>query len=313
MGQWESKGTIITGGGDGVLRMLDWDGKVHWQNKLQCGPILSLQLHPQINDGQEVVVVGGMDGSIQLVDAANGSILQKEKPHEKWVVRVIFLNGIRSESNGGSGDGYFVTASRHNQGGQISLSRVVSSSESGPPSFKVLQSLPFSQTVQDIALLKKSGEILVAIRDSNYLMRFQLEDSNLKEIQKVNMNSFQDDHVSFYAMTLNPSPCGRFLLVSTNLARIIIYRIETWKQMRNMYGLHVEQYFQPATTWHPDSQYIYAAAAGGPIYVFHVGTAKQVGILRGHEKNVRDMFYDDKEKCLVTASYDKTIRKFVKN
>ncbi len=48
-----------------------------------------------------------------------------------------------------------------------------------------------------------------------------------------------------------------------------------WTQTRNFYGLSVEEKFhQPCTAWHKSSFYIFAAAAAGTVYVFHVGTTK---------------------------------------
>lgn len=51
-----------------------------------------------------------------------------------------------------------------------------------------------------------------------------------------------------------------------------------WTQTRNFYGLSVEEKFhQPCASWHKSSFYIFAAAAAGHVYVFHVGTTKVWG------------------------------------
>lgn len=44
----------------------------------------------------------------------------------------------------------------------------------------------------------------------------------MQEVGKVNMNATGDDHVSFTASHIALSPCGRYILISTDGARIIM-------------------------------------------------------------------------------------------
>ena len=113
------------------------------------------------------------------------------------------------------------------------------------------------------------------------------------------MNAMGDDHVSFSASHLAASPCKKYLLVSTEGSRIIMFRVQgtvahahstfhssgqlrcknlccvDWTQARNFYGLNVEEKFhQPCAAWHCSGFYIFAAAAAGTVTVFHVGTTK---------------------------------------
>ena len=116
----------------------------------------------------------------------------------------------------------------------------------------------------------------------------------------MNMNAMGDDHVSFSASHLAASPCNKYLLVSTEGSRIIMFRIKgtaaqslqcclrsssrrayacslsaDWTQARNFYGLSVEEKFhQPCAAWHRSGFYVFAAAAAGTVSVFHVGTTK---------------------------------------
>lgn len=132
------------------------------------------------------------------------------------------------------------------------------------------------------------------------LVGVSIQSAVLQEVGKVNMNALGDDHVSFTASQLNVSPCGKYLLVSTDGTRIVMFRIAgenpadeylhsfwpaylclvtvsslaDWDQMRNFFGLAVEQFHQPAVVWHPSGFYFFAAAAHGQVYVFHVGSAK---------------------------------------
>ena len=48
----------------------------------------------------------------------------------------------------------------------------------------------------------------------------------VQETGKVNMNAAGDDHVSFTASYLSLSPCGKYLLISTDGARIIMMAVQ---------------------------------------------------------------------------------------
>ena len=47
----------------------------------------------------------------------------------------------------------------------------------------------------------------------------------LQGVGKVNMNAQCDNHVSFTASHLAVSPCGKYILVSTDGARIIMFNV----------------------------------------------------------------------------------------
>jgi hypothetical protein len=44
--------------------------------------------------------------------------------------------------------------------------------------------------------------------------------------------------------------------------------------VRNFFGLPIEKFHQPCAAWHRSGHHIYAAAAYGQVYVFHVGSTK---------------------------------------
>ena len=44
--------------------------------------------------------------------------------------------------------------------------------------------------------------------------------------------------------------------------------------MRNFFGLPIEKFHQPCAAWHHSGHYIYAAAAYGQVYAFHVASTK---------------------------------------
>jgi len=66
-------------------------------------------------------------------------------------------------------------------------------------------------------------------------------DSLLQENSKVNMNAMGDDHVSFSASHLAVSPCKRYLLVSTDGSRIIMFRVKG-TFLANSFGSFAKRY-----------------------------------------------------------------------
>lgn len=102
--------------------------------------------------------------------------------------------------------------------------------------------------------------------------------------QRVNLNASGDDHVSFFARHLVPSPCGRFLLVSTDTGRLLVLRTGSWQHWPfPFFTLHTQQFHQFCAVWHRDSMYVYAGAAGGAVWVYHVGSGKVAAKLSVHQ------------------------------
>uniref|UniRef100_A0A061RI05 Uncharacterized protein n=1 Tax=Tetraselmis sp. GSL018 TaxID=582737 RepID=A0A061RI05_9CHLO len=82
----------------------------------------------------------------------------------------------------------------------------------------------------------------------------------------------------------------------------------SWKQVRNFYGVPHEDFGNPCAALSPSGHYVIAGAAGGSIWVFHVGTAKIVHKIRAHSINVRHLEVDAPSRTLATCSYDKTVK-----
>ena len=133
------------------------------------------------------------------------------------------------------------------------------------PEFKLLKSETFVSQVQDVEFIpgpETATELLaVALKNTNYLRLFDLEQLKVseqhphqqckvwtpdlcvcldmlpchavwvQEHSKVNMNAMGDDHVSFSASHLAASPCHKFLLVSTEGSRLIMFRVKGWAML----------------------------------------------------------------------------------
>ena len=111
----------------------------------------------------------------------------------------------------------------------------------------------YTTAVTDAVLLPDKATVAVSLRNTNFLRLFSLETHRVRawdicgillqhllpltipgvqrravpvqEVAKVNMNAQGDYHVSFTASHLALSPCGKYILVSTDGARIIMFKI----------------------------------------------------------------------------------------
>lgn len=247
------------------------------------------------------LLVGSMDGSVSMLHASSGACLQTMRVHSKYVVRVCWApDGEHFLSASWDGHVCVYTASpgRQHEAG------------SGTCCFQKLGALPFASAVQDVTFLPGSDRIVVALRGTNYLRIRKFPDLQDGE-ERVNMNQLGDDHISFTASHLSVSPNGKYLLVSTDGARILLLRISNWSHLSTqIYGLPLDNFHNPIALWHASGFYIMASAAAGQIYTFHVGSGKVVSKYKAHEQNVRWIDYDPKRNLLLTCSFDRSVRVF---
>ncbi|DBB06686.1 TPA: hypothetical protein ACH3X1_012194 [Trebouxia sp. C0004] len=285
--------------GNGLIQLLDYArDEFEWRHHNNAGGILSLALQSAAEQSKMLLLAGSMDGSVTLLDAHTGTVLTRLKAHAKYCVRVQWAPD----------SSHCVSCSWDHT--MAVFTHIASTNE---PSLQLQKTTTYLSQVQDVVFIpgaEPSDQLLaVALKNTNYLRLFDVH--QLKEHSKVNMNARGDDHVSFSASHLAVSPCQRYLLVSTDGSRIIMFRLKDWTQTRNFYGLSVEEKFhQPCAAWHKNSFYIFAAAAAGTVYVFHVGTTKVEARLKAHLKNVRALDYNAETNTLVTCSFDKAVKVF---
>jgi len=122
------------------------------------------------------------------------------------------------------------------------------------------------------------------------------------------MNSFGDNHVSFNAMFVSYSPDGKYLLVSTDRERLIMYRVGCSTPVRNFYGALNDTYSQPRHCWHPSGKYIYSTSQNNKLYCWEISNQAIVSTLEGHTAVPRDLSYNVESKLLASCSFDKTVR-----
>ncbi len=131
---------------------------------------------------------------------------------------------------------------------------------------------------------------------------------NPQDLPPANMNTTGDDHVSFSAMRLAPSRCGRYCLIATDGLRLLLLRSADCSQLRMFYGLPCDKFHVPSLAWHYDLSYVYVGAAGAAVHVYETGSGKEVAVLRHHATNVRDIDYDPVQRLLASCSFDKTVK-----
>lgn len=79
-------GRVLTGAGDGCVRMLDVDApSCVWKTSVGGGAVLCMAVRPDCDDDTAVVACGSMDGSVSLLDVHNGTLLTAATPHTKYV------------------------------------------------------------------------------------------------------------------------------------------------------------------------------------------------------------------------------------
>lgn len=197
--------------------------------------------------------------------------------------------------------------------------------------------------VTALAMLPGGDRCLVAVRGSNYLRRWRLGSAgDVAEEARLNLNATGDDHVSFSAVHLTLSSCQRFVLVSADTGRLLMYAFDgdsehaggrygcAWRsaplvlicsglllprhcagslhQVRAFYGIVTEKFHQFGAAFDASGSYVLVAAAHGSIQCYAVSSAKAVTSWRAHDKNVRGLCYDPKHRLLLTCSFDRTVK-----
>lgn len=225
--------TLVTGSADKTVKFTSLlTGDTFNTFNFHKGGILAIDFHPIHSN---LMLTASMDGSCAIMDVSTMEVKQTFKDHKKYVVRAKFSpNGLT-----------IVTASydhtlnfyKSDDGTQQSGHHILSpnSSVQSPlspstpcPVYSKMHSITFESNIESLSFLPDSSYLIVGIRESNYLHYINLQQQNLFEVTKYNMNSNGDDWVSFTAMDIIPSPNnnGKYLLVSTDdeSGRIILFK-----------------------------------------------------------------------------------------
>jgi COMPASS component SWD3 len=303
--------TLVTGSADKTVRITslltgDTIGIFSHHN----GGVLCIDFHPQYPN---LMLTASLDGSAALIDVVKNDKVQTFKDlHNKPIVRAKFSND----------GGLFITTSYDHTlnifemvSPATPISPITPASPRSPSSasptgirYRKLKTMKFPTALEGVAFLPDGQTLVVSMRENNYLHYIDL---NTFDIEKYNMNANGDDHVSFTAMDISPSPHndGAYILVSTDKSRVILFRTRSSEQLRNFYGVTMEELFTPRHCWHPSGKYFFANDAEGQrVCVVDVAEGKVVRKLDGHKALIRDLWFDSERELLVTCGFDKTVR-----
>ncbi|XP_032239481.2 probable cytosolic iron-sulfur protein assembly protein CIAO1 [Nematostella vectensis] len=259
------------------------------QTTLHSAALITIDCHPF---KQSLMLTGSMDRKVCLVQLTNSepSVLQSFDHHRKFVVRV------RWSPSGNC----FATASYDQS---ICIYRGNENDK-----YVLKKQMRFNGQVEAITFRQTTDVLITAIRNDHKLHIIDMTEDEPNEIKAINMNALGDDYVSFTAMDISCCPSDKFILVSTDKNRLIIYDLENGSQIANFYGSLNDEYSQPRSCWHPSGHYIYSTSQDKSIVVWEVTSQGVVAKLQGHTGMVRDLWYCEPLSVLASCGFDGTVR-----
>jgi WD40 repeat protein len=314
--------TLVSGSADGVVRSFSPTGELLAKGAVPGGSgVLTLALHEGRDEqGGRVIAAGCMDGSVCLLDGASLEVLASGRPHAKYVVALRWACGGRFLVSGGWDSSFAVLRVGKDGGG------------GGGRSLAVAHTEACCGQVEDVCVLQGGASFLVATRGTNYLDEYEIVEGpgasrrdgaaaggpavpavRVRRVARRNMNSSPlDHHVSFSAMRLALSPCGRLLAVSADSGRVLIYSLSVLggglRQARLLF-LPIEKFHHHRLAWHRSGCWLLAAAAHGAVVAFEVASGRAAARVAAHQaKGVRDLHYHIESNTLVTCAFDRTLK-----
>ena len=281
-----SSALLASGGVDKVVKVTDIASGDVVNAIPVLGPVLSMDFSKSQPD---LLLVGCMNGDVLLLDLTQTPpILLKTHEHTKYVIAVEFAPDGASFASA-SHDGTVVTYTRSAVTGAFALHH----------------RWEYRNAVETVAWLS-SSVLCVAPREDNYLHLMHVPSRT--EQARVNMNLTGDDHVSFSAMNIAASPDASLLAVATDQHRLIVLAAGTPIQVRNYWGLQNDGYSTPRVSWSRSGRFVYVSQQDASVCVYDASEGKSVGVLRGHDTNVRDVDCHPFKDLVATASFDRTVR-----
>jgi len=245
-------------------------------------------------------------------------LVQRFKDHAKHVTSGRFA----PLAEGSSKSSHFVTVSRDHKA-------LVYGRDPKGNEFTMVQSLSFPAEVTCCSWVSPTTFIL-AVREDHRLHYWDVNADGVVERLKVNLNASGDAVVSFAVLALAVSADGSLVAACTDKSRVILLQAFSNLQLRNLYGITVDEYDMPSVCFSLDRSFLYvtssmlvkaarkveeavptvpgAAPLVGEVAVFEVRTGELVLKLSCHEKAVRCMDRHPFAEVLITGSFDRTVK-----
>eukprot|EP00762_Andalucia_godoyi_P007041 ANDGO_07701.mRNA.1 putative WD repeat-containing protein K04G11.4 len=170
-----------------------------------------------------------------------------------------------------------------------------------------IRDFKFPSTVESMVFTPDSRTLIAAVRDDCYLSYIQMATMT---IDKVNMNANGDEHCSFNIMDLVVHPEGKYLLSCTDRSRLIMTTTDRALHARNFYGCVNDEYSMPRCAFDPKKEYVYASSQDRKVYVWDVFNQSVVQKLDHDGEIVRDIDLHPSGNLLATVGFGKTLRIF---
>ncbi|KAN0000018.1 hypothetical protein ACTFIZ_008463 [Dictyostelium cf. discoideum] len=282
---------IVTGSTDKTLKITNYVTKevLNSYTGFASAPFISLDFNP-VNP--ELLLASSVDGShciIKIDKDGKGELIQKFNRHKKYVVRVRW-----------SPDGKKFASCSYDK--SVSLFQ---EDQSNQGQFEFIKSWDFVTTVESLIFTPDSKYVIAAVKESNYLHYLDTEGDF--SVERYNMNVNGDDHVSFSAMEFSITPDKKYLLVSTDLNRLILFKLNSNKQIRNFYGAFNDSYTTTRNAICPSGKYVFSTSQDNLIYVWEIANQKVIAKLDSHRSSVRELTFSPDNLLLASCGFDKRV------
>jgi WD40 repeat protein len=276
---------IASAGADKTIKIFDYVSRQVVAEVVGLStPALDVSWRPG-HGGAGLLAAACMDGTTVLVE--NGVIVHKVKDHSKFAVR----------SRWSSCGRLLATSSRDHTLRLYALEGL---------ELKSLKTFTFKGAVECLTWFAGSNLLAVGVRGDHRL--HMVDASTLQLCGDFNLNETGDDHVSFTAIDVASSPCGQFLLVSTDHHRLIMLAVSSGKVVRSFYGALNDDYSNARCVWSLNGRRVYGTSQDRKVVCWDVGTAEVEGSLEGHKDQIRGLAHHPSQHLLASAAFDKTIR-----
>jgi len=194
--------------------------------------------------------------------------------------------------------------------------------EAGTVSVELVKSMHFDAAVESMCFTNNGDALCCYVRGTSYLSYFDLKDEFKQS--KVSLNGGAagtanfDDHVSFAVLSLLPSPNGKYIAAATDASRNIILETGSDRIVRNLYGHKNDGFSNPKIAWSSSGQYLYGNSQDeNCICVWDIASSSIVKRLDadcgGHGGFVRDIYSSNNTDTLVSVSFDKTAKVWLRD
>ena len=266
------------------------DGSVVCESKLSA-PCCSLAV---VKDGS-LLLAGCMDGLLHVfsIETANYVItaLTKKSQHKLHTKAILKLRTCDSL-------GLVASTSYDNTVSLFALN--------ADGTVKEKSRFYFKYTCDGIAFCPKHNAFIVSERNQPFMNYIDLD---TQEKREVSINNHEwDSHVSFCITDLLPLHDEDYLLALTDKGNVVVYSYGRNAHVMVVYSgsMLSDSYYNGVLVADREEKCVFTICPDNTIRVYSLYTGKEVSVLKGHSKTIRNMSCCGNE--IATCSYDHSIR-----